>query len=115
MTSSANIEASGQPAANGFRSNPWVQLVAGIICMAMVANLQYGWTIFVNPIDAKFHWGKVAIQYTFTLFVLFETWLVPFEAYLADRYGPRILVACGAFLIAIAWMLMSRAASLPAL
>jgi len=83
--------------------------------MAMVANLQYGWTVFVDPIDAKYHWGKVAIQYTFTLFVLLETWLVPVEAYLADRYGPRILVASGAFLIAIAWILMSRAASLPAL
>ena len=80
--------------------------------MAMVANLQYGWTIFVNPIDAKFHWGKVAIQYTFTLFVLFETWLVPFETYVADRYGPRLLVMSGAFLIAAAWITLSRANTL---
>jgi hypothetical protein len=49
---------------------PWVQLVAGVICMAMIANLQYGWTIFVTPIDAKHHWGKAAIQGTFTLFIL---------------------------------------------
>ena len=49
---------------------PWVQLVAGVICMAMIANLQYGWTIFVGPIDAKYHWGKAAIQGTFTLFIL---------------------------------------------
>ena len=52
----------GAGAPPGFLTNPWIQLIAGIICMAMVANLQYGWTIFVNPIDAKFHWGKVAIQ-----------------------------------------------------
>ena len=110
---SVKIESSmAQPATRGFRSNPWVQLVAGIICMAMVANLQYGWTIFVNPIDAKFHWGKVAIQYTFTLFVLFETWLVPFETYIADRYGPRLLVMSGAFLIAAAWITLSRAQTL---
>src|SRR5579863_2311436 len=111
----AGTTANIAPPPSSTSSKPWVQLVAGVICMAMIANLQYGWTIFVDPIDAKYHWGKVAIQYTFTLFVLLETWLVPFEAYLADRYGPRILVACGAFLIAIAWMLMSRAASLPAL
>jgi MFS transporter, OFA family, oxalate/formate antiporter len=80
--------------------------------MAMVANLQYGWTIFVNPIDARFHWGAKAIQWTFTLFVLFETWLVPFEAYLADRFGPRPLVMVGAFLIALCWIIYSRAASL---
>jgi MFS transporter, OFA family, oxalate/formate antiporter len=104
-----------QASAGGIRSNPWVQLIAGIVCMAMVANLQYGWTVFVDPIDAKYHWGKVAIQYTFTLFVLLETWLVPIEAYLADKYGPRILVASGAFLIALAWISMSRAATLPML
>ena len=51
-------------------ANPWVQLVLGIICMASVANLQYGWTLFVNPIDAKYHWGRAAIQVAFTLFVL---------------------------------------------
>ena len=80
--------------------------------MAMVANLQYGWTIFVNPIDARFHWGNKAIQVAFTLFILFETWLVPFEAYLADRFGPRPLVMVGAFLIALCWIIYSRAATL---
>ena len=87
-------------ASGGFGSNPWVQLGLGVICMAMVANLQYGWTVFVNPIDAKYHWGKAAIQVAFTLFILFETWLVPFEAYLADRFGPRPLVLAGGLLIA---------------
>src|ERR1700690_2221078 len=113
--SSESLRDSGQnvlPAPGGFWTNPWIQLIAGIICMAMVANLQYGWTIFVNPIDAKFHWGKVAIQYTFTLFVLFETWLVPVEAYLADRYGPRLVVMAGGILITAAWIIYSRAATL---
>ena len=68
--------------------NPWVQLIIGIICMVMIANLQYGWTLFVNPIDQKYHWGRAAIQVAFTIFVLTETWLVPFEGYLVDRFGP---------------------------
>src|SRR6201981_800684 len=55
----------------------WMQLVMGIVCMAMIANLQYGWTLFVDPIDAKFHWGRAAIQLAFSLFVVTETWLVP--------------------------------------
>lgn len=101
-----------QASTGGIRSNPWVQLIAGIVCMAMVANLQYGWTVFVDPINAKYHWSKVAIQYTFTLFVLLETWLVPIEAFLADKYGPRILVASGALLIALSWVAMSRADTL---
>ena len=54
--------------------NRWVQLVAGVICMVMIANLQYGWTYFVDPIDAKFHWGRTSIQVAFTIFVLLETW-----------------------------------------
>jgi MFS transporter, OFA family, oxalate/formate antiporter len=94
---------------------PWIQLVLGIICMAAVANLQYGWTLFVNPIDAKFHWGRAAIQVAFTTFVLIETWLVPVEGYLVDRFGPRPVVIAGGILVAIAWVLNSAADSLPLL
>jgi MFS transporter, OFA family, oxalate/formate antiporter len=110
--SSASSETSGALISSGFRSNPWVQLIFGVVCMAMVANLQYGWTIFVNPIHARYQWATSDIQWAFTLFVLFETWLVPFEAYLADRFGPRPLVMVGAFLIALCWIIYSRAATL---
>jgi MFS transporter, OFA family, oxalate/formate antiporter len=94
---------------------PWTQLVLGVICMASVANLQYGWTLFVTPIDAKYHWGRAAIQVAFTIFVLIETWLVPIEGYLVDRFGPRPIVIGGAILVALAWMLNSVADSLPLL
>jgi MFS transporter, OFA family, oxalate/formate antiporter len=94
---------------------PWIQLAAGVICMAMIANLQYGWTIFVDPIDAKHHWGKAAIQWTFTAFIFLETWLVPFEAYLADRFGPRILVMVGGVMIGFSWMMFSWANTLTVL
>ncbi|MCX7176111.1 MAG: oxalate/formate MFS antiporter [Proteobacteria bacterium] len=93
--------------------NPWLQLVLGVVCMAAVANLQYGWTLFVNPMDAKFHWGKPAIQVAFTIFVLTETWLVPIEGWLVDKYGPGIVVFCGGVLCGIAWAINSVADSLP--
>jgi OFA family oxalate/formate antiporter-like MFS transporter len=96
-------------------ANPWVQLVLGVICMASVANLQYGWTLFVNPIDAKYHWGRAAIQVAFTIFVLIETWLVPVEGYLVDKFGPKWVVLGGGILVAIAWALNSTASSLPLL
>jgi OFA family oxalate/formate antiporter-like MFS transporter len=95
----------------GFR-NRWVQLVLGIICMAMIANLQYGWTLFVNPIDAKYHWGKAAIQLSFSVFVLVETWLVPVEGWLVDRFGPRPVIAGGAILAALGWVMNSYATNL---
>jgi OFA family oxalate/formate antiporter-like MFS transporter len=103
------------PARRPVLANPWVQLVIGLVCMACVANLQYGWTLFVNPIDAKYHWGRASIQVAFTLFVLVETWLIPVEGYLVDRFGPRWVVIAGAVLVATAWLINSSAASLPVL
>ena len=70
----------------------WMQLFMGIVCMVMIANLQYGWTLFVNPIVDKYGWSRAAIQVAFTIFVLTETWLVPIEGYLVDRFGPRPVV-----------------------
>ena len=90
----------------------WGQLIFGIICMVMIANLQYGWTLFVNPIDQKYHWGRAAIQVAFTIFVLTETWLVPVEGYLIDRFGPKIMICGSGVLVAIAWVLNSYADSL---
>src|SRR6516165_3016574 len=92
-----------------------VQLVVGIVCMVMIANLQYGWTLFVLPIDNKFHWGRPSIQVAFSIFVLFETWLVPVEGWLVDRFGPRIVVLVGGVLVAIAWTINSAADTLSVL
>ena len=91
---------------------PWFQLACGILCMAMIANLQYGWTLFVDPIDQAHGWGRAAIQTAFTIFVLTETWLVPIEAWFVDRYGPRVVVMFGGVMIGLAWIVNSYATSL---
>src|SRR5947209_12451889 len=90
----------------------WGQLVIGIVCMVMIANLQYGWTLFVNPIDQKYHWGRAAIQVAFTIFVVTETWLVPLEGYLIDKFGPRVMVFGSGILVGIAWVMNAYADSL---
>jgi OFA family oxalate/formate antiporter-like MFS transporter len=95
--------------------NRWTQLVAGVICMVMIANLQYGWTYFVDPIDARFHWGRTNIQIAFTIFVATETWLVPIEGWFVDRFGPRLVVMFGGVVVAIAWTMNSFVSSLPML
>ena len=104
-------DTAGARAATSFGGR-WGQLIFGIICMVMIANLQYGWTLFVNPIDQKYHWGRAAIQVAFTLFVLTETWLVPIEGYLIDRFGPKIMISGSGVLVAIAWVINSVADSL---
>jgi len=101
-----------QPVERASEATRWGQLVIGIICMVMIANLQYGWTLFTIPISQKFGWSLASIQVAFTLFVLFETWLVPAEGYLVDRFGPRIVVFAGGWLTGLAWVLNSFASSL---
>jgi MFS transporter, OFA family, oxalate/formate antiporter len=90
----------------------WLQLALGVLCMTMIANLQYGWTLFVNPMAAKFGWEMAAIQWAFTIFVLTETWLIPFEGYLEDRVGPRPIVLFGGIMVGISWVMNSHADSL---
>src|SRR5260221_7102029 len=93
----------------------WVQLAIGIACMVMIANLQYGWTLFVLPIDAKYQWGRAAIQVAFSIFVLTETWLVPVEGWFVDRFGPKLVVLIGGVLVGIAWVMNALADSLTVL
>jgi OFA family oxalate/formate antiporter-like MFS transporter len=83
--------------------------------MVMVANLQYGWTLFVNPIDEKHQWGRAAIQVAFTIFVVTETWLVPLEGYLIDRFGPRGMVFVSGLLVGFAWVANAYATTLASL
>ncbi|MGU3662802.1 oxalate/formate MFS antiporter [Methylobacterium sp. A49B] len=93
----------------------WLQLAFGVVCMCMIANMQYGWTFFVNPMQERHGWDRAAIQVAFTLFVVTETWLVPIEGWFVDKYGPRIVTLFGGLLCAIAWVINSYADSLTVL
>src|SRR5690349_17669599 len=90
----------------------WTQLVIGVGAMVMIANYQYGWTFFVPDIQKAFKWDRASIQLAFTLFVLFETWLVPVEGWFVDKYGPRLVVLFGGILCGIGWVTNSYATSL---
>src|SRR5438046_10360908 len=82
------------------------------MCMLRFANLHYCWTLFVLPIDEKYHWGRAAIQVAFSIFVLTETWLVPVEGWFVDRFGPKLVVLIGGILVGIAWVMNAFADSL---
>jgi MFS transporter, OFA family, oxalate/formate antiporter len=95
--------------------NRWTQLVACIIAMLAIANLQYAWTLFTIPLTESLHAKLSAVQLAFTLFVLAETWLVPFEGYLVDRFGARLVVTVGGVLVGLSWIGSGLANSLGAL
>src|SRR4051794_3018073 len=94
-------------------SNRWVQLVAGIVGMVAVANFQYSWTLFVQPLHALRGWEVVDIQYgLYLFFVPAQTWLAPLEGYLAERFGPRKLLISGGVLAGLGWCVNAGASSL---
>ncbi len=103
------------PVMEGSPATRWLQLGAGVVCMAMIANLQYGWTLFVGPMSKANGWDPAGIQLAFFFFVLTETWMVPFKAWFGDRYGPRPVVMVGGVLIAAAWIVNAYASSLAVL
>ncbi len=104
-------------AASGLRpTSRWLQLVIAIVCMVMIANLQYGWTLFVKPMSGAKGWGVAEIQVAFSLFVALETWLTPIEGWIVDwigaKNGPRLMVAFGGVFVALGWIVNSIAGSL---
>jgi OFA family oxalate/formate antiporter-like MFS transporter len=100
---------------NGFR---WMQLIIGVVCMAMIANLQYGWTYFVGPMAKANSWDVAGIQVAFSIFVALETWLTPLEGWIVDslgQRGPKLMVAAGGVFVALGWLINAKAGSLEAL
>jgi OFA family oxalate/formate antiporter-like MFS transporter len=89
--------------------NRWAQLVAGIIAMMAIANLQYAWTLFTRPLTLSLHATLASVQVAFAAFVLAETWLVPFEGYLVDKIGPRVMIAIGGVFVGVGWIGAGRA------
>jgi MFS transporter, OFA family, oxalate/formate antiporter len=96
----------------------WTQLIVAIVCMILIANLQYGWTLFVNPMNQAHGWSIKAIQLAFSIFVALETWLTPIWGWIADnmgtRTGPKLMIAMGGILVALGWRCSISARCSPA-
>ncbi len=100
----------------GLFANRWLQLILGMLCMVMIANLQYGWTLFVHPMAKANGWAIPGIQVAFSIFVALETWLTPLEGWVGDRLGaklgPKLVIAAGGILVALGWIVDGTAATL---
>jgi OFA family oxalate/formate antiporter-like MFS transporter len=96
-------------------NNRWFQLCASLIAMIMIANLQYAWTLFVQPLQAGTGWRLSDIQFAFTLFILFQTWVQPLDGWLIDRLGPRGFISAAGLLCGLGWAGLGYATSLPML
>src|ERR1700744_5680419 len=102
MTANA-VSGPGEVPSNGYR---WMQLIIGVICMALIANLQYGWTYFVGPMAKANSWTTGSIQIAFSIFIALETWLTPLQGWIVDslgQRGPKLMGAAGGIFVASGW------------
>jgi OFA family oxalate/formate antiporter-like MFS transporter len=93
----------------------WIQLLLGLICMMAISSPQYVWTLFTHPLGAALGVAPAALQVTFSLLIVLQTFFSPFQGWLVERFGPRRLIASGGLLTGFSWMLAAHAGSLTAL
>lgn len=94
------------------RSERWVQLVVGVVCMMAISSPQYVWTLFTKPILAEFGGTLSQLQITFSILIVLQTFLSPFQGFLVDRFGPRLLLSVGALMTGASWVFTSQAQSI---
>jgi oxalate/formate antiporter len=85
--------------------NRWSQLVLGLIAMMAISSPQYVWTLFTGPLNQKLGTTLAELQWTFSLLIILQTWCSPLQAYLVDRFGPRLLISVGAAMSGGGWIL----------
>ena len=91
--------------------NRWTQLILGVIAMMAISSPQYVWTLFTGPLNQKLGTTLAELQWTFSLLIILQTWFSPFQAYLVDRFGPRLLITIGALLSGGSWILSASVSS----
>ena len=89
----------------------WTQLVLGLICMMSISSPQYVWTVFAGPLAKAMNVGAPAIQVTFTILIVLQTFFSPFQGWLIERFGPKLLISTGCALTGLSWVLASQAGS----
>src|SRR5580693_4977559 len=90
----------------------WAQLGLGLIAMMAISSPQYVWTLFTKPFQDSLGATLPAVQITFSIVIVLQTWLSPLQGYLVDRFGPRLLIALGCVLSGLGWILSAWATSL---
>jgi MFS transporter, OFA family, oxalate/formate antiporter len=100
------------PVQSSALANRWVQLLLGVIAMMAISSPQYVWTLFTAPLNHKLGTKLSDLQYTFSLLIILQTFFSPFQAYLVDRFGPKLLISVGALMAGGSWVLAAQAHSL---
>jgi OFA family oxalate/formate antiporter-like MFS transporter len=107
-----NTLSAPQTQSTGFLGSRWMQLILGLVCMMAISSPQYVWTLFTRPLMTQLGVSLTQLQVTFSIFVVLQTFLSPLQGYLIEKFGPKLLLAAGAILTGLSWVLASSADSL---
>jgi oxalate/formate antiporter len=83
--------------------------------MASISSPQYVWALFTKPMTSAFHVGLPAIQVAFSLLILLQAFLSPFQGWLIGKFGPRLLLSTGALFTGLSWVLASHVSTVTGL
>src|ERR1700737_2930238 len=101
-----------QTQTTSFLGSRWTQLILGLICMMAISSPQYVWTLFTKPLMAQIGVSLTQLQVTFSIFIVLQTFLSPLQGYLIEKFGPKLLLATGAVMTGLSWVLASSAETL---
>ncbi len=90
----------------------WIQLLLGLVCMIVISSPQYVWTLFTQPLMASLNTTLAALQITFSILIVVQTFLSPFQGFLVERFGPRVLLSVGGAVTGLSWVLAARVTTL---
>lgn len=97
--------------ANNPLKSKWVQLALGVICMMAISSPQYVWALFTKPIMGQLGVTLTELQITFSILIVLQTFFSPFQGYLVDKFGPRLLLSIGTVLTGLSWVLSANVAT----
>jgi oxalate/formate antiporter len=100
------------PAVTDTGTTRWVQLGLGLVCMMAISSPQYVWTLFTKPLGSALGASPASLQVTFSLLIVLQTFFSPFQGWLVDKFGPKLLIGVGALLSGLSWVFASYASSL---
>jgi MFS transporter, OFA family, oxalate/formate antiporter len=112
MATATETSAQSKTSAQSGTSTRWLQLLLGLIAMMSISSPQYVWTLFTKPLQEALGATLPAIQVTFTIVIVLQTWFSPVQGYLVDRFGARLLIAAGCLLSGLGWVFSAYATSL---
>ena len=104
----ATVAATAPPAQTSFLKSKWIQLLLGVVCMMAISSPQYVWALFTKPLLGELGVELATLQVTFSILIVLQTFFSPFQGYLVDRFGPRLLLSIGAILTGLSWILSAQ-------